>query len=108
MLDREHNECILACNACLIACLQCASACLADSDPKAMARCIRLAVECADVCRLTAASIAWGGEHMNAVSSLCAAVCQTCGSECASHPMERCQKCAEACKHCAAVCRGMA
>jgi hypothetical protein len=107
MLNREQSEVIRLCNECIVACLQCAAECLRESDPAAMARCIALAVECADVCRVTVSSVAWGSEHMNAVCSLCAAVCQTCASECAKHPMDHCQACAEACKQCAAVCRGM-
>ena len=88
MLNREQSECIRACNECVVACLQCASACLKEGDVASMTRCNALALECADVCRLTASSVAWGSEHMNAVCSLCAAVCQTCASECAKHPMD--------------------
>lgn len=107
VLNQEQLACIRACNECVVACLQCASECLKESDPKAMARCIALAMECADFCRMTASSVAMGGEHINAVCALCAVVCQTCANECAKHPMAQCQICADACEKCAAVCRAM-
>lgn len=108
MLNQSENECLIECNACAAACLQCASDCIGEEDPKSMARCIKLDLECADICRLAAASIARGDDNMKAVCSLCADACETCGTECAKHPMDHCQRCAEACKRCAAACRNMA
>ena len=46
-----------ACHECAVACLQCATACLKEPDPKAMARCVALDLECADICQLAVASI---------------------------------------------------
>lgn len=108
MLNQSEIECLRECNDCAAACLQCASACLEEEDPKSMARCIALDMECADICRLAAASIARGDEHMNAVCALCADACQSCATECANHPMDHCQRCATACQRCADACRGMA
>ncbi|MHB1053060.1 MAG: four-helix bundle copper-binding protein [Thiobacillus sp.] len=108
MLNQSENECLIECNACAAACLQCASDCIDEEDPKSMARCIKLDLECADICRLAAASIARGDDNMKAVCSLCADACETCGTECAKHPMDHCKRCAEACKRCAAACRNMA
>ncbi len=108
MLSQIEKECLLACNECAAACLQCASACLKEEDPKAMVRCIELDMECADVCRLAAASIARGDDHVKAVCALCAQVCKTCATECAKHAMAHCQRCAEACQRCAVACTSMA
>lgn len=108
MLSQSEKECLIECNECAAACLYCASACLDEEDPKQMDRCIKLDMECADICRLAAASIARGDEHMEAVCLLCADVCDACGEECAKHALEHCQRCAEACQRCADACRGMA
>jgi hypothetical protein len=108
MRNQSHKECLFACNECAAACLQCAAACLNEDDPKSMARCIALDLECADICRLAAASIARGGEHMQAICTLCALACESCAAECGKHAMEHCQKCAEACSRCAAACHTMA
>jgi hypothetical protein len=108
MLNQIEKECLLACHECMVACLACASACLKEEDPKAMAHCIALDMECADVCRLAAASIARGDEHMKAVCLLCAQVCESCAAECAKHAMAHCQHCAGACRRCADACTSMA
>jgi hypothetical protein len=107
MLSQIEKDCLLACNQCAAACLECASACLKESDPKRMVHCIKLDMECADVCCLAAASIARGDVHMKAVCSLCAEVCKTCTIECAKHLMEHCQRCAEACQRCSDACTRM-
>lgn len=73
-----------------------------------MIRCIALDLECADVCRLAAASIARGGDHVKAVCSLCVQVCKSCAMECSKHSMAHCQRCAETCQRCADTCISMA
>lgn len=108
MLGQQENECLQACNDCATACLQCAAACLEEDDPKSMARCIALDLECADICRLAAASIARGGDYMAAVCALCADVCESCAAECAKHEMDHCQQCAQACQRCAEACAEIA
>ena len=107
MLSQKEIECLRACNECAAACLQCATACLKEDQPKPMVHCIALDLECADICRLAAASIARGGEYVKAICTLCAKACQSCSAECAKHPMEHCKRCAEACKHCAEACNVM-
>jgi len=72
MLNQIEEACLRAYNDGAAACLECATACLQEADPKPMARCIALDLECADVCRLAAASIDRGGEHMQAICALCA------------------------------------
>ncbi|MBS1131189.1 MAG: hypothetical protein H6R16_2191 [Proteobacteria bacterium] len=104
MLNGIQSECLQACNDCATACLACVSTCLNGSDPKKMARCTSLDMECADFCRLTAGSIARGDEHMKEIAALCAVICHACGGECASHEMEHCQRCAKACARCSEAC----
>ena len=108
MPTQIEDACMNACNACASACLQCATACLQEADPKTMAHCIALDLECAGVCRLAAESVARGGEHKQAICALCEDVCRSCSTECVKHKMGHCQHCAEVCTHCADACRAMA
>ena len=108
MLSQKESECLRLCNECAAACLQCASACLKEPEVTAMARCIALDMECADLCQLAAAAMARGDAHKKAVCSICADVCQSCGDECAKHAMDHCKKCADACKKCAESLHSMA
>lgn len=107
MSHEQFTWCIEACHACAIACSHCATACLDEPDPKAMARCIRLDLDCATTCRLAAEVMGRGSENASAVCSLCADICQLCAEECARHQMDHCQACAKACSQCAQACRGM-
>jgi len=104
----EHLDCIDACNECATLCNQCAAACLAEDDVKALAKCIALDLDCAELCRIAASCMARGSEFTSMICSACAFVCDTCAAECQRHPMEHCQDCAQACRHCAEECRQMA
>ena len=109
MPHEQFKSCIDACNACAEACDHCAASCLKESDVKAMARCIALDVDCAEICRLAAAYMSRGSERAQDMCALCAEVCEACGEECAKHQkMEHCRRCAEACRRCAEECRRMA
>lgn len=107
MPHQKFNACIEACNACAVACNHCAASCLQEKDVKAMARCIALDVDCAEICQLAAAVMSRGSEHAKAICATCADVCQSCGDECAKHEMAHCQQCAKACRGCAQECRNM-
>lgn len=107
-MHEKFKSCIEACYACAAACDHCAAACLQEQDVKAMAGCIVLDMDCAQICRLAAAYMARGSEFAKAVCQLCAEVCQACGDECAKHQMAHCRECAQACYRCAEECRQMA
>jgi hypothetical protein len=101
------DDCIQACHACALACDRCAAACLAEADPKAMARCIALDMDCADMCRLAAAMMARQSSFVHSMCELCAVVCKACAQECSRHPMDHCSACAQACTRCARECERM-
>lgn len=104
MLNQNEIECLNACNDCTIACLQCSTACLEEVDIKFLAKCITLNLECANICHMTAYSIARDG-NKNKASTLCAEACQNCAAECEKHAMEHCKICADVCNRCAELCR---
>ena len=108
MLNQQTQNCLTALYECSTACLQCAAACIKETDPKMMAACIAHDLECADICRLAAASIARDGAHAKAICALCAKACLACAEECGKHQFDHCQQCAEACKRCATACLAMA
>ena len=93
--------------ACATACAECAMACLQEPQPKHMARCIALDIDCAEACRLAAAYMSRGSAHDNAACAFCAVMCTACADECDQHQMSHCQACARACRACAEECLRM-
>jgi uncharacterized protein DUF326 len=107
MAHQQYRSCIDACNACADACDHCSIACLGEADPRPMARCIALDIDCAQVCRMAAAIMARGSEYAGATCALCALLCDACAEECGKHAHDHCRACAEACRRCAEACRSM-
>jgi hypothetical protein len=96
----------------------CAQACSADvSDDLAernlpdMVMCIRLCLDCTDICTAAAGVLSRQTGYDTGVASLLleasAAASRSCGDECERHaPMyQHCRVCAEACRRCERVCR---
>lgn len=108
MAHEQFQSCINECYSCATACDHCAASCLMEQDVKMMARCIALDMDCAQICRMAASTMARGSEFATTICGMCADVCEACGEECAKHQMAHCQECAEACRRCAAECRRMA
>ena len=98
----------------------CAQACIADTgcdlsedNVAEMVRCIRLCLDCTDVCVATVGVISRQAEYDAGVVAplleACAAVCRSCGDECERHARmhEHCRVCAEACRTCERACRDL-
>jgi uncharacterized membrane protein len=96
----------------------CAQACIADVDADLseqnmteMITCIRLCLDCADVCTATNGVISrQAAYHANVTRPLleaCVAICKSCGDECERHARhhEHCRVCEQACRHCEQACR---
>jgi hypothetical protein len=94
----------------------CAQACAADADlseqnlPE-LVKCIRLCLDCEDVCAATVGVASRQTEYDAGVTKplleACAATCTSCGDECERHAQmhEHCRVCAEACRRCEQACR---
>jgi len=110
MAHEQFRSCIDACVRCAQECEHCASACLSEPDVKSMAECIRLDVDCAEICWAAASYESRGSQFAHDICRVCAEICDACGAECEKHAghMEHCRTCAEACRHCAEECRRMA
>lgn len=104
------SACIDACFACTQACTACADACLAEERLENLRRCIRLDLDCADVCDATARVLSRQSElesdHPLDLVRACASACRACADECGRHAdmMEHCRLCAEACRACEKAC----
>jgi hypothetical protein len=96
----------------------CAQACIADTDADLsehdvaeMILCIRLCLDCGDICTATAGVISRQATYDAGVArpllEACAAICKSCGDECEQHARmhEHCRVCAEACRRCEQACR---
>ena len=91
-------DCMAACDACVAACL----------DQPDRANCVRLCLDCADLCVASARLMARGSRFHQELCALCADIAEACAAECEKYDEEHCRSCAEACHHCAAECRKMA
>jgi hypothetical protein len=95
------------------ACLVCADACLAEPATGELVGCIRLDLDCADICattgRLLARQHALDPALAQALLQTCVAACKLCAEECESHAGHHahCARCAEACRACEAACRDL-
>ncbi|WIJ24731.1 four-helix bundle copper-binding protein [Devosia sp. RR2S18] len=104
-------RCIEECYACAQTCTSCADACMGEDMVKDLTQCIRLNLDCADICAATGAMASRRSgrnvEVLRATIEACAAACRACGEECQSHAdmHEHCRICAEACRSCEQACR---
>lgn len=97
---------IEAANTCAAVCSVCSDADLDDG----MLDCARTCLDCADVCRTTAAILsrpAPSGALWRRQLEVCALACDECADECEEHDAGHCQACAEACRACAEACRAL-
>ncbi|PWC26760.1 four-helix bundle copper-binding protein [Teichococcus aestuarii] len=103
--------CIEECYSCAQTCTSCADACLGEKMLEQLTQCIRLNLDCADVCAATG-SIATRrtGSNEQLIKQMlisCEMACRLCGEECARHAShhEHCRICAESCARCAQACQ---
>jgi len=91
---------------CVVACNHCAASCLKEEDVKMMADCIRLDLDCAEICQVTANLLSRGSEHGSHLLKECGEICGLCATEGEKHSgkMEHCKECAEACRACETAC----
>jgi Domain of Unknown Function (DUF326) len=96
----------------------CAQACTTDVDadlsepnPAEMVRCIRLCLDCADVCTATLGVTSRQADYDSDLTKplllACVAICKSCGDECERHGQhfEHCRVCGQACRRCERACR---
>lgn len=98
---------------CIYCCTTCADACLEEDDPASLRECIRLNLDCAEICSVTAKLISRPGAQdpgvLRGQLEACATACRACAEECEEHAdmHEHCRICAECCRDCARACDRM-
>ena len=103
-------ECMEACLRCELACLACAEACLGDVELLEVGRCVRLSLDCAEIClatrTLVAGAIGSSPRLVLAQLLVCARVCATCEAECSRLGMRNdgVGACGRACADCLMHC----
>ena len=106
VMENKQTSIINILAACADACYNCSMACLGEKDVPHLAHCIRLDLDCAQICQLTAAFISRQSERTKPLLLECVNLCRLCVTECSKHAnMEHCKICAEMCKKCADACR---
>jgi hypothetical protein len=110
-VDRDFlARCIEECFACSQTCTSCADACLSEETVAELRKCIRLNLDCADICdttgRLLTRQTEYDAPTSKAQLQACREVCATCAQECERHAgmHEHCRICAEACRRCEKAC----
>ena len=98
---------------CAQACTQCADDCLSEQGQQQhLAKCIRLNLDCADICaaagRVVSRQTEYDANVTRAIVEACAQACRSCGDECeqhGEHGMKHCEICAEQCRRCEQACK---
>ena len=110
-IDRDVLvRCIDECSACEALCTACADASMAEEDVAEMRKCIRLCLDCADLCGTTRRLLTRQTDSIAATSraqvSLCGELCAACAEECERHAQhhDHCRICAEECRRCEDAC----
>jgi hypothetical protein len=110
-LDRDLLlHCIDECFDCAATCTSCADACLGESDVPELVRCVRLNLDCADVCDATGRVVTRQTESdvgvVRAALEACVVACRACAEECDRHAAhhDHCRVCAEVCRRCEQAC----
>ena len=104
---------IEALNDCAQACTADADADLREGDRDSMVTCIRLCLDCTDVCTATVGVVSRRTAYQEAVTGplleACAATCARCAQECERHAdtHAHCRICGQACRRCEQACRDL-
>ena len=84
---------------------------LSEQNVTEMVRCIRLCLDCVDVCTATVGVLSRQAEYDAGLTrpllEACVAICKSCGDECERHARmhEHCRVCGDACRRCERACR---
>ncbi len=105
MENEKSNNLIVTLNYCATECNKCAIACLGEEDVTMMANCIKLDLDCAEICKTVALFASRSSIHAPHLIKECIEICKACASECEKHShSEHCKKCAEVCRICVEEC----
>lgn len=96
----RYDPLISLCGLCAENCYQCYRNCLDELHCEKKKHCLKLLMDCAMICELTATMVALSSEFLRDQIRLCARVCERCKEECEQEAEMYCKTCAEACTRC--------
>jgi hypothetical protein len=105
------GACIEACFDCSQACAGCADACLSEQQLQDLIHCIRLNLDCEDICATTGRMLSRltnpAQELLRSQIETCLMACQLCAEVCEKYAdkLAHCAACADACRRCEEACR---
>ena len=105
----EIHACIEECISCHAVCMNTVPYCLETGGAHADAAHVRLLLDCAQACQLSADFMLRGSDYHEEACALCAEVCRACEASCREFADdEDMLACAEVCATCATACEQMA
>jgi hypothetical protein len=110
---RDVTNCIEACRECAVVCTSCADACLGEQNVQKLVPCIRIDLDCADICQTTARMLMRQTETnlqlLRAQLETTITATRLCAEECEKHAEmhQHCRVCASSCRNCEQMCQQM-
>lgn len=107
----EHlKECLRHCQQCHAVCTKTAQHCLSMGGKHAEANHIRLLLDCAQICAISADFMLRGSPEHPRTCGICADICTACADACERIGREDAMmaECAKMCRECAKSCQQMA
>lgn len=107
-LSPEMEQCISNCMDCARACREALADCLQKGGKHAEAAHLRLLMDCAECCDMSASMMLRGSDFHAAHCALCADVCKACEESCEELAGDATmKKCEDICRKCSESCRRM-
>lgn len=107
-MSEPQRKCLDDCLQCYRSCLETAMYCLSRGGAHANDAHLRLMLDCAEFCQVSANFMTRGSEFHARICGVCAEICLRCADDCAQFAGDgRMQACAEACRRCAESCQMM-
>jgi len=100
-----YSELVESLENCDAVCSDCAVSSLDEEDNKAMSDCIKLSLDCADVCHLALRLLARDSSYVVSAVKLCMNMCDECATEYERHEHDQSRLCYQACRQCETHCR---
>ncbi len=103
------EDCIAECQTCAEICYENFGHCLEKGGKHADPAHLRLLLDCADICQVSAAFMSRGSDYHTITCRACAEVCEACAQSCEAFSDDAEMKgCGEECRRCASSCHAMA
>lgn len=107
-MAEQMQRCIDECLSCFSVCEQTLTHCLKKGGKHAAPDVVKLLVDCAESCRMSAAMLSRESAFHAQHCSLCADICKACEAACEELGNDAQMKaCADACRSCHDACRSM-